>query len=310
MMTNLFRITFLMFTLSLASCALIEKDSTALNIDSTLNLAVFISPEAASNAFVLTLKNKNTASLTAILGKNYSTVLPTEDLSHEDITRFINAWDTKHKLISQGQNKKLLQVGEQHWTFPIPITLGVNGWYFDIHEGLERIRIRRIGRNEVNVMQAVLAYYDAQMEYFEKDHTNNKTLEYAQKFISSPTKHDGLYWETQADETLSPLGPLFSESNVQQQGYYGYSYKILKAQGDNAKGGAHSYLLDGNMIKGFALIAWPKEYGETGIMTFIVSHAGIIYEQNLGTQTSQQVKEISIYDPGTDWIPSRETYTP
>lgn len=298
-----------MLTLSLASCALNKTNSTPLTIDSTLNVAVFISPEEANNAFVLALKNKDAASLTAILGKNYRNILPTEDLNHEDIAHFLSAWDTEHKLIPQGQNKKLIQVGEQHWAFPIPITLDSNGWYFDIHEGLDRIRIRRIGRNEINVMQAVLAYYDAQIEYFETDHNNNGTFEYAQKFISTATKHNGLYWETQADEKLSPLGPLFSKPNT-QQGYYGYSYKILKAQGNKNKGGAYSYLLNGSMTKGFALIAWPKEYGETGIMTFIVSHTGIIYEQNLGAKTHQQIKKISAYNPSAGWTPSREAYIP
>jgi len=307
-MTHLFKILLLGLILSPLSCALIEKETVALlTVDPILKQTVFKTPEEAANAFVLAIKNKNTANLTAILGKNYTTVLPVEDLRNEDIVHFLSAWESQHKLIAQGQEKKMIQVGQEDWTFPIPIASSPTGWYFDIVEGLERMRIRRIGRNELNVMQAVLAYYDAQMEYFEKDHTRNGVLEYAQNFISSPEKHDGLYWESQTDESLSPLGPLFANQTI-QQGYHGYFYKILRSQGDAAQGGATTYLVDGKMTGGFALIAWPEEYNETGIMTFIVSHAGIIYEQNLGSQTSLEVEKITSYNPNADWIPSKETY--
>jgi len=307
-MTHLFKILLLGLILSPLSCALIEKEtSVSLIIDPTLKQTVFNTPEEAASAFVLAIENKNTANLTAILGENYTAVLPVENLRHEDIVQFLNAWESQHKLITQGQDKKMIQVGEDNWTFPIPIISSSAGWYFNIAEGLERMRIRRIGRNELNVMQAVLAYYDAQMEYFEKDHNNNEILEYAQKFISSPGKHNGLYWKTQADEHLSPLGPLFADQTI-QHGYHGYFYKILRSQGDAAQGGATTYLVDGKMTKGFALIAWPEEYGETGIMTFIVSHAGIIYEQNLGPQTSLEIEKMTSYNPSTNWIPSKETY--
>jgi len=307
-MTHLFKILLLGLILSPLSCALIEKEAVVLlPIDPTLKQTTFNTPEEAANAFVRAIENKNTANLTAILGKNYTSVLPIEDLRNEDIVQFLSDWESQHKLIAQGQEKKMIQVGKDDWTFPIPIASSPTGWYFDITEGLERMRIRRIGRNELDVMQSVLAYYDAQMEYFEKDRNNNGLLEYAQRFISSPEKHDGLYWEVQADENLSPLGPLFADRTI-QQGYHGYFYKILRSQGDSAQGGATTYLVDGKMTKGFALIAWPEEYGETGIMTFIVSHAGIIYEQNLGPQTSLEIENITTYNPSENWVPSKETY--
>jgi len=307
-MTHLLKILLLGLILSPLSCALIEKDSAAsLTIDPALKQTVFSTPEEAANVFVLAVENKNTANLNAILGENHTTVLPIDNLSDEDIVHFLSAWKSQHKLIAQGQDKKMIQVGKGGWTFPIPIVSGSTGWYFDIAEGLERMRIRRIGRNELNVMQAVLAYYDAQMEYFETDHNADGILEYAQKFISSPEKHDGLYWQAQAGDSLSPLGPLFADREI-QQGYHGYFYKILNAQGDDAQGNATTYLVDGKMTKGFALIAWPEEYAETGIMTFIVSHSGIIYEQNLGAQTSLEVEKITHYNPNSDWIPSKETY--
>jgi len=307
-MTHLFKILLLGLILSPLSCALIEKDTAvSLAIDPTLKQAAFSTPEDAADAFVLAVENKNTANLNAILGENYKTVLPIDNLSNEDIVHFLSAWKSQHKLIAQGQDKKMIQVGKDGWTFPIPIASGSTGWYFDIAEGLERMRIRRIGRNELNVMQAVLAYYDAQMEYFETDHNADGILEYAQKFISSAEKHDGLYWQAQADEILSPLGPLFADRTI-QQGYHGYFYKILNAQGDDAHGGITPYLVDGKMTKGFALIAWPEEYAETGIMTFIVNHSGIIYEQNLGEKTKLEVEKITTYNPNASWVPSKETH--
>jgi hypothetical protein len=203
----------------------------------------------------------------------------------------------------------LIAVGEGEWTLPIPIVAGTSGWYFDMEEGADRIRIRRIGRNELDVMQAVLAYYDAQMEYAQQDRNGNGMLEYAQKLTSTPGAQDGLFWEVEAGATPSPLGPLLADRS-QGGGYLGYFYRILKAQGENARGGAHSYMLGDKMQAGFALVAWPEEYGESGVMSFLVSHAGIVYEQNLGPDGADTAEAMSAYDPDADWIPAEEVNGP
>ncbi len=199
----------------------------------------------------------------------------------------------------------MLAIGKEQWTFPIPIVKGSTGWHFDVEEGLERMRIRRIGKNELATMQTVLAYYDAQMEYAEQDRNGDHILEYAQKFISTADARDGLFWEVQANEKLSPLGTLLAD-RTPGRAYNGYFYRILTAQGIDAKGGAYNYLMGGNMRAGFAMIAWPEEYGESGIMSFIVSHAGIVYEQNLGSGGADTAEKMPVYNPGEGWIATQE----
>ena len=203
----------------------------------------------------------------------------------------------------------LLAVGEDEWTLPIPIVAGASGWYFDVDEGLERMRIRRIGRNELATMQAILAYYDAQMEYAEEDRDENGLLEYARRFISTPGTRNGLYWEAEPGETPSPLGPLMAD-HTPGGGYHGYYYRILEGQGEHARGGAYSYLLDDRMRAGFAAIAWPADYGDSGVMSFIVSHDGIVYEQNLGPDTASIASAMTLYDPGPGWTPAKEVNGP
>ena len=192
---------------------------------------------------------------------------------------------------------------------PIPIVSGSAGWYFDVEEGLERMRIRRIGRNELATMQAVLAYYDAQMEYATQDRNTNGLLEYAQKLISAPGSKDGLFWETEPGKELSPLGSLLGNRNP-GEGYHGYFYHILKAQGKHARGGAYNYMIGDKMRAGFAVIAWPQDYADSGIMSFIVSHDGIVYEQNLGLDTAEIALKMTHYDPDASWVPAQEVNAP
>ena len=271
----------------------------------SLNQAFYSSPEDAASALVQAIKNDNKELLSKVLGGNFREVLPLDKVTDNDVNNFLVAWEKNHTLIAQGDKKMLLAVGEQKWTFPVPIVLGTSGWYFDIKEGLERMRIRRIGRNELATMQAVMAYYDAQMEYAEQDRNNDGMLEYAQKFISTPGTHDGLYWDVAPDTAPSPLGTLLADRSP-DGGYHGYYYHILNAQGKNAKGGAYSYLINNQMRAGFALIAWPKDYGDSGVMSFIVSHDGIVYEQNLGPEGAAIAKDMKTFDPDQNWLPSKE----
>ena len=207
----------------------------------------------------------------------------------------------------QGQDKLFVAIGEaeEPWTLPIPLIKTASGWHFDAEEGKERIQIRRIGKNELATMQSVLGYYDAQMEYAEEDRNGNHILEYAQKFISPVGTRDGLSWDTAADEKPSPSGVLYADLSP-DGGYHGYYYRILTAQGASAKGGAYSYLMGDNMRYGFALIAWPKEYGKTGVMSFMVNHQGIVYEKNLGAEGDKLAIEMQAYNPDDSWKATQE----
>lgn len=295
--------------LSAISCSNSIQPSVDLEIDPILHQAVFKTPEDAANALVHAVSPVNEDLLSKILGADFREVLQLGSVTNKDIANFNAAWKKTNTLLPQGDKKMLLAIGAEKWTFPIPITAGTSGWHFDIEEGHERMRIRRIGRNELATMQAVLAYYDAQMEYAEQDHNGDGTLEYAQKFISTPGIHDGLYWDVELGDTLSPLGSLFA-GRIPGSGYHGYFYRILKTQDANAKGGAYSYMIGKHMRAGFALIAWPDEYGESGIMSFMVSHDGIVYEQNLGPDGDAIAEDMSAYAPDTGWIPAKEVNAP
>jgi hypothetical protein len=184
-------------------------------------------------------------------------------------------------------------------------------WVFDTEKGRQEILNRRIGENELNTIQTCLAFVDAQREYAIKDRDRNGLLEYAQKFLSDPGKKNGLYWQAKAGEPQSPLGPLAARARSEgyqgkQAGggpvpYHGYYYRILTAQGKNAPGGAYSYLVKGKMIGGFALVAYPAEYGNSGVMTFIVNHDGKVFQKNLGKNTAATAKGMKEYDPDKSW---------
>jgi len=305
MKTNLFGLLVTGTVLFTVSCSESEQVNEELTVDPVLGQAVFAMPEDAANAFTLALVNNDLEMLGKLLGADYREFLPGDEIDSEDVGSFIAAWEKHNTLLPQGDQKMLIAVGEGEWTLPIPIVAGTSGWYFDVEEGVDRIRIRRIGRNELDTMQAVLAYYDAQMEYAQQDRNGDGLLEYAQKFISTPGAQDGLFWEAESGAAPSPLGPLLADRS-QGGGYHGYFYRILKAQGENARGGAYSYLLGDRMQAGFAMIAWPEEYGDSGVMSFLVSHEGIVYEQNLGPDGADTAEAMPAYDPDADWIATEE----
>ena len=291
------------------SCSDTEQPYGEINVDPVLGQAVFATPEDAANAFTQGLINHDSEMFEKMLGPNYITVLSLEYVDDEDIENYLAAWDENNTLLPQADKKMLIAVGKDEWPMPIPLAEGESGWYFDIEEGQERIRIRNIGRNELDAMQSVLAYYDAQMEYALEDRNGNGLLEYAQQFISTDGARDGLFWEVESGDQLSPLGPLLADRS-EGGGYHGYFFRILKTQGPNANGGAYSYLIDDNMRAGFSLIAWPEEFGESGVMSFIVSHSGIVYEQNLGPDGAEVAKAMTAFDPDDNWHPAEEVTGP
>ncbi len=209
----------------------------------------------------------------------------------------------------QGESKATLIIGDNDYPFPIPLVRNRSGtWSFDTEAGRREILYRRIGRNELDTIQTCLAYVDAQNDYASKDRTGAGTGVYAQRFISEPGKKNGLYWPTAQGEEESPLGPLFAEASRQgyQAGqgrspYHGYYYKILTKQGPAAVGGAADYIADGKMIGGFALVAYPAQYRNSGVMTFIVNYAGTVYQKDLGRDTTKVSEAMTSFDPNNTW---------
>jgi len=263
----------------------------------------FPSAEAAMNAFGDAVATSDDDAMKALLGADYRTLIP--PVGAEGRYRFLAAWAKSHAVKPDGDAEAHIAVGTDGWTLPIPIVKTAQGWRFDTRAGAEEMRIRRIGRNELAVEQVMLAIFDAEKEYARKDHNGDGVLEYATRFMSSPGKRDGLYWPTKAGEPQSPLGPAVAAARAAggsaEAGYYGYRYKILTGQGRNAPGGAYDYTVRGRMIGGFAVVAWPVKYGDTGVMTFIVSHDGVLYEKDLGPDTAARASGMTRFDPDSSW---------
>jgi len=273
----------------------------------------FQAPEEAAKALFEALRAGDMKELLAIFGPAGKEVISSGDEVADKAgrERFVKSYEAMNKLEKETDKKVTLVVGTHDWPFPVPIVKKGETWVFDTMAGKEELLNRRIGRNELNTIKVCLAYVDAQREYALKDRDSDNLLEYAQKFRSTAGKKDGLYWEAKEGEEQSPLGS-FAARAVQEGyttkkagdnpvPYHGYFYKILKAQGKNAPGGAYDYLVKGSMIGGFALVAYPAEYGNSGVMTFIVNHDGVIYEKNLGKETAKIAGAMSKYDPDKTW---------
>jgi hypothetical protein len=263
----------------------------------------FASPEAAMNAFGDAVASSDEDSLKDLLGANFRQLIP--PIGAEDRYRFLAAWAQSHK-VQEGPDGKtaIIAAGNDGWTLPIPLVKSAPGWRFDTAAGIEKMRERRIGRNELAVIQTMLAIYDAQREYASEPRDRDGLRKYATKLTSSPGKHDGLYWSTRPDEQPSPLGPILAAAgppNASADGYYGYHYKLLTAQGTHATGGALDYMVHGKLLGGFAVMAWPARYWDTGVMSFIVSHDGQVYERDLGPEGAEKAAATKAFDPGPGW---------
>lgn len=261
--------------------------------------APYAKVEQAADALINGLATSDEAALATVLGKGWRPLMGLENINTE--SRFIfleKASQSRALTVTDGVAH--LTVGTDPWVLPVPIVQGKDGmWRFDPVAGNEEILERRIGANELAAMQAVLATVDAQREYALADRNGDGLLEYAQKLISSPGKRDGLIWsEKLGDE--SPLGEEFLPAKP-GAGYHGYRFRILTGQGPKAPGGARSYVIGGRMIAGFALVAWPVQYGKTGVMSFMVASNGKVYERDLGPQTAKAVEAIKLFNPDEGW---------
>jgi len=216
-------------------------------------------------------------------------------------------FDRKHRIDTSG-DKAMLSTGESDWPMPIPLARHAKGWAFDADAGEEELIARRIGRNELDAMQVCLAFIDMQLDYASSDRDGNGLLEYARRLVSRPGKHDGLYWPAKAGEPQSPAGPRLAAANVQptagkqsSKPFHGYYFRILTAQGEHAPGGKRNYIVDGRLIGGVALLAWPASYLASGVKTFQCNLDGAIYERDLGPETASLVRKINAFDPGPGW---------
>jgi len=260
----------------------------------------FPTPDAAAEALVDGIARHDRDAIKAVAGPDYEKYFPSSRTDPDDITNFLAAWARGHAIVPAGSDKAFLGVGKNGWTLPVPIVKTAAGWKFDTKAAPEEMRVRRIGRNELAAIQVALAYTDAQKEYRQNDWNGDGVLEYAARGLSTPGKRDGLYWASLPGEAESPLGAEFADAKPGQP-YHGYLYRILTAQGANAPGGAKSYIKNGHMTEGYALVAWPAKFDDTGVMTFIVNQDGIVYQKSLGPNTDAAARAIKSYDPDASW---------
>lgn len=277
------------------------------------NEKTFASPGDAVLAIYNAVKAGDQSTLNAILGSNAGQVLRTGDevADKKMATDFIRRYDQMHRVVVEPDQTATLYVGAENWPMPIPLVKNTSGaWYFDTESGMKEILYRRIGTNENDAIEVLHTLVNAQREYASVLQDGDKAKHYASKFVSSDGKHDGLYWKSSDNETPSPIGPLLVDAAGQgydiQQGkqvpFHGYYYRILTAQGAAAKGGAHSYLVNGELAKGFAFVAYPAEYRNSGVMTFVVDQDGVAYEKDLGEDTGKMASGMTEYNPDKTWM--------
>lgn len=275
--------------------------------------AGFDSADKAVDALVAAARAQDTEQLKKVLGPGSDDVVSSGDkVADEDLVKtFLKSYDEKHQLVPGKEGAMTLVIGNNDWPMPIPLVQDNGIWRFDTEAGKEEILNRRIGRNELDAIQSCLAVLDAQREYVSHDRDANGLREYAARFISESGKKNGLYWPTAEGEPPSPLGPLAAEAAEEgysasqptagPRPYHGYCFRILTSQGANAPGGAMDYMVNGRLIGGFAIVAWPAEYDNSGVMTFIMNHDGTVYQRDLGEDTAKTAASMGAYDPGPEW---------
>jgi hypothetical protein len=271
----------------------------------------FDSPEAAIEGLAQAARGPDEKALLALLGSEADDIVSSGDAVADSNARatFTKSYESKHSLEREGDAKAILVYGDDDFPFPIPIVKQGTAWRFDVAAGRDEILARRVGRNELAAIQVCLAYVDAQREYASVDRDGDGLFEYAPTLWSTPGKHDGLYWPTQPGEPQSPMGELVADAQAegyapkkgQHLPYHGYLYRGLKKQGPHAAGGAYDYVVRGRMIGGFALVAYPAEYGVSGIMTFVVNHDGVVFSKDLGKDTAKLARAMTRFDPDASW---------
>jgi hypothetical protein len=268
----------------------------------------FKSPDEAVAALVNAAKVADRAAVIRLLGPGSGEIVSSGDAVADASAqqRVLEAYDSRHQVVTEGADKAVLVIGNEEWPFPIPLVRKDGSWQFDTAAGREEILARRIGRNELNTIETCLAFVDAQQEYAENGIGGNGV--YAQRIVSQPGKKDGLYWPAASGNDESPLGDLAASAAAegyragqQRMPYHGYYYRVLTRQGPSAPGGAIDYVVRGKMIGGFALVAYPAEYGNSGVMTFVVNHQGIVFQKDLGLSTARVAGAMTTFNPDQSW---------
>jgi hypothetical protein len=274
---------------------------------------IFPSPESAGKAVYSAAKSADANAVLAIFGREGREYLLTEDQTEDKtaLEEFARDYEKMHRWAPAEENAMVLDIGTENYPFPFPLVKTGDGqWVFSTERAKKEILARQIGNNELTVIDILNEMADAQTEYFSKTQDGSKVKQYAQRFVSSEGKHDGLYWKVSEGETESPLGPLAARASAEgyqrgtkesPQPFHGYFYRILKEQGTHADGGAKSYVVNGNMTRGFAILAYPAEYRTSGVMTFMIGQDGRVYQNDFGSETVAAAKEIKSFDPDDSW---------
>jgi len=270
----------------------------------------FPSAAKASHALVEALQSQDEPALLSILGPDAKEIVSSGDPAEDKQDRddFVQKYKQMHRMVNEPDGKTILYIGAENWPTPIPLMHKGTEWYFDTAAGKQEILYRRIGRNELSVIQVCHELVDAEKEYYSLPHDGGSTRQYAGKLSSDPGKHNGLYWETSAGQPESPIGPMVAaaavdglpaDANQEPKPFQGYYFRILN--GEKTRGGGKSYVVDGKMTGGFALVAYPAEYRSSGVVTFIVDQDGVVYEKDLGPQTVVAAKKIDRYSHDATW---------
>jgi outer membrane murein-binding lipoprotein Lpp len=306
--TNTLRTHGLRFALVILGVALLAGCARKAEQDNA-----FSTPDEAVTAFVTALEKYDMPQLKALLGPASEALLQSSDPVQDkgDREQFLSAYKAKHSLADDGADRRILVVGNEDWPMPIPIVKRDGKWAFDGEAGIDELIYRRVGANELGAIDVCRGYVAAQVEYASEGRDGDSPGIYALKLLSDEGLHNGLYWPAAEGEPPSPAGPFVAAaasegyrraSEGERHPYHGYYYRPLFAQGANANGGAREYFKDGLLTEGFALIAWPADYGASGVMTFIVNQDGVVFQKDLGEDTATAVQAIQAFDPDSSWV--------
>jgi hypothetical protein len=276
------------------------------------NEKTFSTPGNAALALYKAAKSNDSQTMSSIFGSNANDILHTGDAVADKnmVENFLRRYEQMHRVVVEPDHTATLYIGAENWPFPISIVKNNGGaWYFDTEAGKTEILQRRVGTNENDAIEILHSLVDAQRDYASEPRDGDTRKHYASKFLSDEGKQNGLYWNTAGNQPESPIGPLLvsatNEGYQMHRGepspFHGYYYRILTKQGPAAKGGAHDYMVDGKLTRGFAFVAYPADYRNSGVMTFIVNQSGVVYQKDLGPQTKARATAIEEYDPNNSW---------